>query len=74
MNVIITYDIGTTSLKTVFFDTDGNILYSSSREYRIYSNGPGYAEQDPDDWWRAIIGTTRDSLAAIGDNEGKGNK
>ncbi|TZE81506.1 xylulokinase [Calorimonas adulescens] len=67
MNVIITYDIGTTSLKTVFFDTDGNILYSSSREYRIYSDGPGYAEQDPDDWWGAIIGTTRDGLAAIGD-------
>ncbi|MDI6602055.1 MAG: FGGY-family carbohydrate kinase [Thermoanaerobacteraceae bacterium] len=66
MNALITYDIGTSSLKTVFFDMKGTILHTSSKEYPIYSERPGFAEQDPDDWWRAVIDTTREGLAALG--------
>jgi len=46
-------DVGTTGVKAVAVSPDGRILASASEEYALSTPQPGWAEQDPEDWWRA---------------------
>ncbi|MBO5564308.1 MAG: FGGY-family carbohydrate kinase [Lachnospiraceae bacterium] len=61
MNIII-YDFGTSSLKACLFDAGQEIrvIASANESYglRILENGG--AEQDTEEWWRAICKTTRE--------------
>lgn len=55
MKFLIGIDLGTTSLKVSLFSDDGRRVGSVSREYPILSPEPGYAEQDPQEWWQALV-------------------
>ena len=57
---VISYDIGTTGVKTCLFEIDDTItLKSAAMEgYNLYILPDGGAEQDPDEWWSAICSTT----------------
>jgi gluconokinase len=57
--VVIGVDIGTTSTKSVVFDTAGNELGSHSIGYELHEPAPGQAEQDPDEIVAAVFGTLR---------------
>lgn len=47
-------DIGTGGTRAVLIDESGRVLSSATAEHRpISSPHPGWAEQDPDDWWSA---------------------
>ena len=58
---VISYDIGTTGVKTCLFEIDSAItLISAAMEgYNLYIMPDGGAEQDPDEWWSAICSTTK---------------
>ncbi len=62
---LIGIDIGTTNVKSVLFHEDGTKISEHSMEYPISLVRSGWAEQNPDDWWRAaadtISGVVRDS-------------
>ncbi|HUX77084.1 MAG TPA: xylulokinase [Anaerolineae bacterium] len=60
-------DLGTSSVKVLLATTTGRILGQGSAEYPIHRPRPGWAEQDPDDWWRATITAVRQALAGAGD-------
>lgn len=47
-------DIGTSACKTALFDREGNVISTAAREYKVYYPKPGYAEQDPGEWWEAV--------------------
>lgn len=51
---IISYDFGTSSVKAALIDENGNIVADSSCHYPLYIPRPGWAEQDPADWWKAM--------------------
>jgi xylulokinase len=51
--VIVGVDVGTTAVKAVAIDTDGNVLTREEESYELSTPQPGWAEQDPDDWVRA---------------------
>ena len=53
MAFLIGVDIGTSGTKTVLFDEKGNTVASDLQEYPMYQPKSGWAEQDPEDWWRA---------------------
>jgi len=55
--LLIGIDIGTTSVKTVVFDTRGNIISHAGQEYPTAYPHPNWAQQDPNDWWRAACRT-----------------
>lgn len=57
----ISYDIGTTGVKTCLFAiTDKIELVSAASEgYNLYVMPDGGAEQDPDEWWEAMCTSTR---------------
>lgn len=55
MNYYIGIDIGTSSTKSVLFDSLGKSISSFSSEYDIISKSIGYAEENPLDWFNATI-------------------
>lgn len=59
---ILTHDMGTSSNKAVLFTTSGSIIGQAQQEYPIFHPRPGWAEQDPNDWLRAVYSTTRELL------------
>ncbi|MDR1805206.1 MAG: FGGY-family carbohydrate kinase [Clostridium sp.] len=58
---ILAYDIGTTGVKTCLFAVDDTIrlLAFDSAGYGLYTQADGGAEQVFDEWWAALIKTTR---------------
>ena len=58
-------DLGTSSLKVIIIDTDGNIKAESSKVYQFESPINGYAEQKTEVWWSACCDCIRDSLCQL---------
>ncbi|MFB9239425.1 gluconokinase [Plantactinospora siamensis] len=63
--VVIGVDLGTTSTKAVAYDTGGRSLGSHSVAYPLDEPHPGYAEQDPNLIWEAVLETTRTVVADL---------
>jgi len=63
MKYLIGIDLGTSGTKTVLFDENGNAVCSATEEYPLYQPENGWAEQDPDDWWKACVITVKKILA-----------
>ncbi len=63
---LIGADIGTGSTKTVLVDTDGRLLATASAEYPMRHPHPGWAENDPDDWYRAVLKTVKEVVVRTG--------
>ncbi|MEA3344655.1 MAG: FGGY family carbohydrate kinase [Chloroflexota bacterium] len=59
---LLAIDLGTSACKTVLFEPDGSIVASATAEYPIYTPHPGWAEQNPEEWWRAAVQTIHDVL------------
>ena len=57
-------DLGTSSLKAVLFDRAGRVLAAAARDYPLSHPAPGWVEQDPREWWEALVGAVREVLAA----------
>ena len=66
---LIGIDVGTSGTKSVLFDIDGAVVASASAEYPMAQPQNGWAEQDPDDWWRAAVSTLRELTAKATDGE-----
>ena len=56
-------DVGTSGTKTLAIDERGKILADAVEEYPLYSPKPLWSEQDPDDWWRAVVATVRSVMS-----------
>ena len=52
-HALVGLDVGTTGVKAVAISPDGRVLASASESYALSTPRPGWAEQDPEDWWRA---------------------
>lgn len=55
-------DVGTQGLRSGIFDARGNVVALSFYSYPEYHPRPGWAEQDPMDWWKGIQDTVRRCL------------
>ncbi|HET8523842.1 MAG TPA: xylulokinase, partial [Thermomicrobiales bacterium] len=63
-DAFLSIDLGTSAVKAVVVNTEGHILGRAATEYPMDYPHPGYAEQDPSDWWRATIAAVRAALSA----------
>ena len=59
----LTFDIGTTSLKTALISDDGRVPAVHTVEYTPQTPRPGWLEISPDIYWQAAIAGTRAVLA-----------
>lgn len=58
-------DVGTGGTRTVLVNAAGRVVASQAIEHAPFRSAfPGWAEQDPEDWWRAAQSSIRDVLAA----------
>ena len=64
MQALLGIDLGTTGVKAALFAAnDGHVLASAFVDYPLLHPHPGWAEQDPADWWQATITAIRTCLA-----------
>lgn len=62
MEYILAHDLGTSGNKAVLYNTEGELIKSCTAPYKTtYFNG-SWAEQDPEDWWRAVCESTQQLL------------
>jgi len=60
-------DIGTGGSRACLIDIGGKVLASAIAEHEPFASPQiGWAEQSPDDWWRASCAAVREVLAADG--------
>ena len=58
-------DVGTGGTRAVVVDTEGSLIAGASSEHAPFRTPhPGWAEQDPEDWWRAAQQAIQLALAA----------
>lgn len=48
-------DLGTSSVKLLLMDEAGDIKSIVTREYPLYFPKPGWSEQNPEDWYAALV-------------------
>lgn len=60
---VLGIDVGTSGTKAVLVDVSGQVVARSTHEYPLHTPRPGWAEQDPADWWRATVSAIRDVLS-----------
>jgi sugar (pentulose or hexulose) kinase len=64
---VLAIDCGTQSLRAIVFDPHGGVLASARVAFEPYvAPQPGWAEQDPEVWWRALGEACRRVLAEPG--------
>ncbi len=61
MSILVGLDVGTTGTRGLAVDESGEVVAEASSEYPLHTPRPGWAEQDPEDWWQA----TREVLRSI---------
>ena len=67
---VLGIDLGTSSVKVVVLGRDGRVLAQASGRYDVVRARPGWAETEPEDWWRAtgeaLARVPTDDVAAVG--------
>lgn len=63
---VIAHDLGTTGNKATLYDREGRLAGSAFIAYGTEYAHTGWAEQNPDDWWRAVCQTTHNLLQTTG--------
>lgn len=65
-NIYLGIDIGTTSAKCMSVREDGVVLAVAQQPYGMSHPKPGWAEQDPEDYWRGLVATVREVVSKCG--------
>jgi len=58
-NLLLGIDAGTTATKTLLIDQSGRIIALAQQEYEIIPSHDTWVEQNPEDWWQAIVKTVK---------------
>jgi xylulokinase len=64
----LTFDVGTTSVKTALFDRQGRLRAKSIRNYALATPRADWVEADPGAYWAAVLAGFRETLRASGAN------
>lgn len=52
-------DVGTTGTKTMLFSENGSCIAHAYEGYVTHTPEVGWSEQNPEDWWKAVVNTVR---------------
>ncbi len=58
-------DLGTSAVKLLLMDEKGGIKNIVSKEYELFFPHPGWSEQKPEDWMKAVVEGVRELTAGI---------
>lgn len=66
MKYILAHDLGTSGNKATLFNEEGRLVSSEVYSYGCHYFHGNWAEQDPEDWWKAICVTSKNLIAKAG--------
>ena len=56
-------DLGTNGCKASVLSSSGSVVGSAFREYQTYFPEPGWAEQNPKEWYEVAVATAKEALS-----------
>ncbi len=69
MSYMMGIDVGTTGTRAVIVRPDGRVIAAATGDHQpMRMEKPGWAEQEPEDWWKATRVAVRAALAQAGVN------
>lgn len=63
--VFLGIDVGTSGVKAILMAETGDVVASATHALSLATPEPGWAEQHPEDWWRATIAAMRAVLEQL---------
>lgn len=66
MAYLLGIDVGTSGTKALLIEESGKVVASATDIYPLSTPKPLWAEQEPEDWWKATISTIRTVLRDSG--------
>jgi xylulokinase len=67
MSYLMGIDVGTTGTRAVIVRPDGHVMGAATAPHQpMRMERPGWAEQDPEDWWQATVLAVRSALEQTG--------
>jgi len=66
--LVIGIDAGTESVRVVIYDLYGNQVGIGVTGYQTYHPHPGWAEQDPSEWWSGLVSSIRKAMNQINES------
>jgi FGGY family of carbohydrate kinases, N-terminal domain len=63
---LLDIDFGTGGARVGIFDPEGTPIVFSEREFTLEHPRPGWAEQDPNEWWSSLVGAVNDAMEESG--------
>ncbi|HVP18189.1 MAG TPA: xylulokinase [Spirochaetia bacterium] len=66
---LLAHDLGTSGDKATLFTTEGKLVRSVTVPYSTRYFNTNWAEQDPEDYWKAVCSSTRSLASQIDPNE-----
>lgn len=64
--MLLGIDLGTSGVKALVISEEGKVLAKAFEEYSLYTPRPGWAEQDPEEWWDAVLKVIKNVLNSPG--------
>ncbi len=62
VDVVLGIDVGTQSSKCVVLDVSGDLRGKGQVGYGYQTPRPHWIEQNPEEWWNAVVGAVREAL------------
>ena len=60
MGLLLGIDLGTSGVRAILVEPPhGRLIAAATEEYPLHTPRPLWAEQDPNDWWRATVRAVR---------------
>jgi xylulokinase len=66
MSIFLGIDVSTTGSKSLLVNEAGLVLAAASSPHTLQTPKPLWSEQDPEEWWRAVLVSIRQILADAG--------
>ncbi len=64
-DIVLALDVGTGGARVLAYDLSGALVASREAEYPTYYDHPAWAEQEPEDWWRAALAALQGIAAQL---------
>ena len=58
-------DLGTSAVKLLLVDEAGKVVNEVTKEYPLSFPRPGWSEQEPADWWRAVLAGVPELVSGV---------
>jgi len=62
-------DLGTSAVKLLLMNSQGEIINSVTREYPLYFPKNGWSEQNPEDWYTQTVDGVKEMIAGVNASE-----